>query len=149
MICILSGRETLTTLPLKIKKTYENLEVDQNGERLIVLVGELKNRTREMIQSDSLKILIQKKVNYLLDWLREVDIEKIHLNSWKFISTVSRDISRNTNNGLATQVTNCMANLGDSEVNLEPLVNTILERIHGDEFWDVLEELVVYVVNKR
>ena len=113
------------------------------------MVGELKNRTREMIQSDSLKILIQKKVNYLLDWLREVDIEKIHLNSWKFISTVSRDISRNTNNGLATQVTNCMANLGDSQVTLEPLVNTILERIHGDEFWDVLEELVVYVVNKR
>ena len=149
MLCILSGRETLTTLPLKIKKTYENLEVDQNGERLIVLVGELKNRTREMIQSDSLKILIQKKMNYLLDWLREVDIEKIHLNSWKFISTVSTDISRNTNNGLVNQVTNCMANLGDSEVNLKPLVDTILERIHGDKFWDVLEELVVYVVNKR
>ena len=42
-----------------------------------------------------------------------------------------------------------MANLGDSEVNLVPLVDTILDKIHGDKFWDVLEELVVYVVNKR
>ena len=87
----MSGRDTITTLPLKIKETHENLNSDQNGERLILLVGELKNRTREMIESDSLKILIQKKVNYLLEWLRDVHIEKIHLNGWIFISTVSKE----------------------------------------------------------
>ena len=35
------------------------------------------------------------------------------------------------------------------EIDVSPLVNDILERIHGDKFWDILEELVVNVVNKR
>ena len=35
------------------------------------------------------------------------------------------------------------------QMDVSSLVNNILESIHGDKFWDILEELVVNVVNKR
>ena len=36
----------VTELPLKIKKTYENIEANHNDQRLMALMGELRNRTR-------------------------------------------------------------------------------------------------------
>ena len=44
-------------------------------------------------------------------------------------------------------MTNCLTN--QDEVAVGPLVDIILDKIHGDEFWVILDDLVVNVVNQR
>ena len=47
------------------------------------------------------------------------------------------------------QVANCVTNQGDKAVGVGPLVDIILNKIHGEEFWVILDDLVVSVVNQR
>ena len=44
---------------------------------------------------------------------------------------------------------NCVTNQGDRAEGVGPLVDIILDKIHGDEFWVILDDLVVSVVNQR
>ena len=105
----------------------------------------------EIVQSESLNDYIQQKLTHMMEWLSEIDVEAVQLNGLIFINTVSGDTL--SMSSLPTvdivQVANCVTNQGDQAVGVGPLVDIILNKIHGDEFWVILEDLVVSVVNQR
>ena len=43
----------------------------------------------EIVQSESLNDFIQQKLNDMLEWLSEIDVEAVQLNGLIFINTVS------------------------------------------------------------
>ena len=82
------------------------METNLNDQRLMVLIGGLRNKTRyrqsvvvkkeiiyfifsEIVQSESLNDFIQQKLNDMLEWLSEIDVEAVQLNGLIFINTVS------------------------------------------------------------
>ena len=158
----------MTSLPLKIKKTYENIQTNYNDQRLMVLMEELRNRTRwgqtvvvnkeifhcfifsEIVESESLKNVTQQKLADMLEWISEIDVEAVQLNGLLFVNAVSTDqphcLTQSHTVGIV-QVANCVTSQDDTAVG--PLVDIILDKIHGEEFWNILDDLVLNVINRR
>ena len=158
----------MTRLPLKIKKTYESIETNHNEQRLMILTGELLNRTRwgqtvvvikaiihcfvfsEIVESESLKNVLQQKLADMLEWISEIDVEAIQLNGLLFVNAVSTELLHCRTvcpTVVIVQVADCVTNKDDTAVG--PLVDIILDKIHGDEFWVIVEDLILNVINKR